>query len=150
MYRTTHRIDDIRPGVAVVIFDEKKRVLLQKRADVGLWGIPSGHVEPGESVAEAAIREVKEEANLTVQLRKIVGIYSDPASQLFIYPSGKAIHFITTCFLAEIIGGELKYNHSESLDIQFFHVNELPRELLTMHPRWLEDALADNEAAFIR
>jgi 8-oxo-dGTP pyrophosphatase MutT (NUDIX family) len=55
----TH-IDDIKAGVAIVILDDQKRVLLQKRAEVGLWGIPSGHIEVGETVASAAIREDKE------------------------------------------------------------------------------------------
>ncbi len=97
-------IDDVRPGVAVVILDEKKRVLLQKRADVGLWGLPSGHVEKGETVAEAAIREMKEEANLEIRIVKLIGVYSEPESQVFAYPNGKVVHFITICFLAEVVG----------------------------------------------
>ncbi len=57
------RIDDLKVGVAVIILNEEKQVLLQKRSDVGLWGISSGHIEIGETVSEAAIREVKEETN---------------------------------------------------------------------------------------
>ncbi|WP_332698152.1 NUDIX domain-containing protein [Halalkalibacter lacteus] len=143
-------IDDIRAGVAIVILDEEKRVLLQKRADVGLWGIPSGHVEVGETVADAAIREVKEETNLDIRLIKLIGVYSDPSSQVFTYPTGKVVHFITTCFSAEIKGGELRCNSSESLDVQFFKQDVLPQDLLKMHPRWLTDALENKEAAFIR
>lgn len=144
------RIDELRAGVAVIILDEKNQVLLQKRADVGLWGIPSGHVEIGETVSEAAIREVKEETNLDVKIKKLIGVYSDRNSQVFTYPNGKIVHFITTCFLAEITGGELKVNSDESLDIKFFGQQNLPHDLLKMHPRWLKDALAKNETAFIR
>lgn len=144
------RIDELRAGVAVIILNEENQVLLQKRADVGLWGIPSGHVEIGETVAAAAIREVKEETNLDVKITKLVGVYSDPDSQVFAYPNGKIVHFITTCFLAEIIGGELICNSSESLAIEFFDPKNLPTDLLKMHPYWLADALAEKESAFIR
>lgn len=143
-------IDELKAGVAVIILDEENQVLLQKRADVGLWGIPSGHVEIGETVSEAAIREVKEETNLDVKIKKLIGVYSDPNSQVFFYPNGKVVHFITTCFLAEITGGELKCNSDESLDIKFFGQQNLPHDLLKMHPRWLKDALAKKEMAFIR
>lgn len=144
------KIDELKAGVAVVILNEQKQVLLQKRADVQLWGIPSGHVEIGETVAEAAIREVKEETNLEVKITKLIGVYSDPDSQVFAYPKGQTVHFITTCFLAEITGGTLQCNSSESVDVKFFKAQELPVDLLKMHPEWLNDALAMNEAAFIR
>ncbi|WP_338752767.1 NUDIX domain-containing protein [Bacillus sp. FJAT-52991] len=140
----------VYPGVAMVVFNEKKQVLLQKRADVGLWGLPSGHVEPGETVAEAAIREIHEETNLHIRIKKLIGVYSEPSSQIFAYPDGRTVHFITTCFLAEIIGGELRYYSDESLDVKFFEIDQLPADLLPMHPRWLDDALANEEKAFIR
>ena len=144
------KIDELGAGVAVIIFNEKNQVLLQKRADVGLWGIPSGHIEIGETVSEAAIREIKEETDLDIKIKKLIGVYSDPNSQVFEYPNGQVVHFITTCFLAEITGGELKCNSDESLEIKFFDQQNLPQNLLKMHPRWLEDALADQELAFIR
>jgi len=144
------KIDELRSGVAILIFDEENRVLLQKRSDVGKWGIPSGHVEIGETVSEAAVREVKEETDLDIRITKLIGVYSDPDSQVFSYPNGKVVHFITTCFLAEIIAGEPRCNSTESLAIQFFEQNNLPSNLLKMHPRWLEDGLTKNESAFIR
>ncbi|PLR87017.1 NUDIX domain-containing protein [Bacillus sp. V33-4] len=144
------RIDEIHPGIAVIILDEENRVLLQKRADVGLWGIPSGHVEPGETVTEAAVREVQEETNLQISIKKLIGVYSDPASQVFQYTDGKNVHFVTTCFLAEIVGGKLQCNSPESLAVQFFHKDALPADLIKMHPRWLDDALANVESSFIR
>ncbi len=144
------KIEAVKAGIAVIIFNEKNQVLLQKRKDVGLWGIPSGHIEIGETVSEAAIREVKEETNLDIRIRKLIGVYSDPHSQVFSYPNGQMIHFITTCFLAEIIGGELMCNAKESLKLKFFNYQHLPYNLLKMHPKWLDDALANREMAFIR
>lgn len=144
------RIDDLKAGVAVIILNEKKQVLLQKRSDVKLWSIPSGHIEIGETVSEAAIREVKEETNLDVKIKKLIGVYSDPDSQVFAYPNGRVVHFITTCFLVEITGGNLRCNSSESLEIKFFETQNLPKNLLKMHPQWLKDALDERELAFIR
>ena len=77
------RIDDLKAGVAVIILNEENQVLLQKRSDVGLWGIPSGHIEIGETVSEAAIREIKEETNLDIRIKKLIGVYSEPDSQVF-------------------------------------------------------------------
>ncbi|MCM3617647.1 NUDIX domain-containing protein [Sutcliffiella horikoshii] len=143
-------IDELKAGVAVIILNGEKQVLLQKRADVKLWCIPSGHIEIGETVSEAAIREVKEETNLDIKIKKLIGVYSEPNSQVFAYPNGKVVHFITTCFLAEITGGELRCNSDESLEIKFFDSENLPKDLLNMHPLWLKDALANSESAFIR
>lgn len=140
----------IHPAVAVIIFDDQRRVFLQKRADVGLWGIPSGHVEPGETVEQAAKREVFEETGYHIRIEKLIGVYSDPASQVFHYPDGKVVHFITTYFLGKISGGNLNVDPAESLDVAFFSVHEMPKDLLTMHPMWLEDALSSEQKAFIR
>src|SRR5690625_6697036 len=85
------------------------------------------------------MREVKEETNLDIRIEKLIGVYSDPDSQVFNYPNGKVVHFITTCFLAEITGGELKCNSDESLEIKFFGRDNLPEDLLTMHPQRSEE-----------
>lgn len=144
------KIDSIRPGVAVIIFDECNRVLLQKRADVNLWGIPSGHVEPGETVTQAATREVWEETGLDVSVIRLIGVYSEPDSQVFDYPDGRCVHFVTVCFEARVKGGELKPQCSETLELCYFSPDKLPDNLLFMHPRWLEDALARQEIPFVR
>jgi hypothetical protein len=83
-------------------------------------------------------------------LTRLIGIYSDPQSQTFHYPDGRNIHFVTTCFEAEIIGGELSTNCSETLDLRYFPHTELPSNLLPMHPQWLEDALDKENKPFIR
>ena len=69
----------IRPGVAAVIFTND-RVLLQRRDDTGHWGLPGGAVEPGESVRQALIREVREETGLEVEPLRLIGVYSDTPS----------------------------------------------------------------------
>lgn len=142
--------DHIKAGVAGIILDQNRRVLLMKRADNGLWGIPSGHVEPGETVEEAIIREIQEETGLVVTVARLIGVYSDPESQVFAYPNGEVSHFITTCFECKIVGGRLNKHNDETLDVDYFAFDGLPEELLPMHPNWLKDALAEKKTSYIR
>ncbi|WP_284057897.1 HAD-IIA family hydrolase [Thermalbibacter longus] len=140
----------VAPGVAAVVLDGDGRVLLVKRADNGRWGLPMGQVERGETVAEAVARELREEVGLEVRVLRLVGVYSEPASQVFVYPSGEAVQFVTCCLLCEISGGALRADDAEILDAAFFPPDALPDDLLSMHPRWLADALAGQTAAFVR
>ncbi len=54
------------------------RVLLIRHSWYGVWCLPGGTVEPGESVAEAAVREAREETGLEVELTRLVGVFSLP------------------------------------------------------------------------
>lgn len=130
-------------GVAAVVFDGAGKVLLGRRADNKLWGLPSGRVEPGETVEEAIIRELKEEIGLEAEITRFVGVYSDPASQTFAYPTGEVVQFVTSCFACRMVGGLLRADGVEVLEAKFFEVEELPDQLLPMHPTWLTDALVN-------
>ncbi|SRR6266704_1975788 len=67
------------PGVyAKVVVIDAGRILLVQREDFKTWGLPGGHVEDGESVAQAAVREVLEETGFEVELTRLVGIYIRP------------------------------------------------------------------------
>lgn len=140
----------VEAGVVAVVFDAHGRVLLVRRSDNGLWGLPSGHVEAGETVAAAVVREMREEAGLDVEVLRLIGVYSDPVSQVFAYPSGRVSHFVTTCFACRVVGGDLRSDGVEALEAAFFEPDRLPAALLPMHPRWLTDALAGQAAAFVR
>ncbi len=140
----------VEPGVAGVVFNDKGEVLLMKRADNGLWGIPSGHIEPAEKVEHAIIREIFEETGLEVEVQRLIGVYSDPASQIIRYPDLKICHFITTCFECKMKGGILKKTGEETLNAGFFDPQKLPTPLMPMHPQWLSDALSHCEKSYIR
>lgn len=140
----------VAAGVAAVVFDSAGRVLLGRRLDNGLWGLPSGHVETGETIEEAVVREVREETDLTVKATKLVGVYSDPGSQAFTYPGGEVVQFVTSCFRCEIVHGSPRADGEETSEVAFFAAEDLPEDLLPMHPQWLSDALSTDATTFVR
>ena len=139
----------IRPGVSAVIL-RPEGVLLQKRDDNGLWGLPGGSVEPGESVAEAVVREVREETGLEVEPVRLIGVYSSPAHhQIVTYPDGNVIHYVSSAFECRITGGEIACG-PESLACEWFPPDQLPPSLMPIARIRITDALAGEVRAFIR
>ena len=143
------RAGEIRPGVAAIIQDGDGQILLQQRSDNGLWGLPGGSVEIGESVRDAILREVREETGLTVEVIRLVGVYSDPRIQIVRYPDGNVVHYISTFFACRILGGTLQ-TCDETLALKFFDPAHLPDDLVPMHRIRIQDALANRPTAFIR
>lgn len=139
----------LRPGVSAIILGAEG-VLLQRRSDNGLWGLPGGSVEPGESVSEAIIREVREETGLEVAPTRLVGVYSAPAlGQVVTYPDGNVIHYVSASLECRIVGGTLACGE-ESLELRWFDPRQLPAEVVPMHRVRVEDALAGRVEAFVR
>jgi ADP-ribose pyrophosphatase YjhB (NUDIX family) len=143
------RPTQIRPGVAAIIQDATGQILLQRRSDNGLWGLPGGSVEIGESVRDAIVREVREETGLTVEVVRLIGVYSDPKLQTVRYPDGNVVHYISTLYACRIQVGSLQTG-DETLDVNFFDPAHLPDDLLPMHRIRIQDAMANSPAAFIR
>ncbi|MFA8439762.1 HAD-IIA family hydrolase [Pueribacillus sp. YX66] len=133
--------NEVKAAVTAVIFNRVGDVLLIQRKDNQLWGLPTGHVEVGESVEQAVVREVLEETGLHVTVKRMIGVYSDPETQTLIYSDGRVTQFVTTCFECEVIDGILTKQTEESVDAAFFHPNELPTDLLHMHSSRINDAI---------
>jgi 8-oxo-dGTP pyrophosphatase MutT (NUDIX family) len=139
----------IRPGVAAVIFDDG-RILLQRRDDTGRWGLPGGGVEPGESVRQALIREVREETGLVVEPLRLIGVYSDPAHhQIVTYPDGNVVHYVSSVFECTVRAGHLTCGE-ESLELDWFDPERLPEDVMLISTIRIRDALAGQVGAFVR
>lgn len=140
----------IRPGVSAVIVDARGRVLLQRRTDNGRWGLPGGAVEYGESVLQALQREVHEETGLTVTVRRLIGVYSQPdLGQVVTYPDGNVIHFVSLCFECAPEPGVLALS-DETSGLGWFDPHALPAEILPQHRVRVADALARLAAPAVR
>ena len=131
----------IRLGVGVLVRDETGRILLEKRSDCGLWGLPGGRVEPGESVEAAAVREVREETGLTVAVTGLVGVYSEPADRIVTFPdNGDVRHLVDVMVEARVCSGSLRASE-ESEAVAFFAPEGLPGDLVPPARRPIEDSL---------
>ncbi len=62
-------------GVAVAVFNEQGQILLQQRRN-GIWGVPGGFVELGESTEEAGRREVFEETGIEIGTLQLISVFS--------------------------------------------------------------------------
>lgn len=137
-------------GCSAVIFDAtQQKILLTRRDDNGHWCLPGGHMEVGESAAEACTREVLEETGLQVHIVHLIGIYSNPHI-LYIYPAGQRIQPLNLCFEAEPVGGELELS-DETTASGYFSLDELQTlDLMESHHERIIDAFSRQSAAFVK
>ncbi len=106
-------------------------ILLQQREDFEVWCLPGGHAEPGESLAETAVREAREETGLEATITGLVGCYTRTGA----HPT---IH--TNCFRAVCDSGTLMAQPGEVLDLRWFHFDDLPADMFWWHRQQIADA----------
>lgn len=138
------------PAAAAIIRDTAGRVLLIRRGDDRGWSLPGGVMEPGETIAACLLREVWEETGLDVEPLRLVGIYSNPAKLRFAYANGDQVHFVSATFECHVVGGSLRPDGEESLEVAYFAPDALPPDLVCDHGQRIRDALAEREAAVFR
>ena len=120
---------EIAVNVAVL---QDNKILLTKRDDFETWILPGGGVEDGESIAQAAIRETKEETGLDVELTKLVGIYSR---------LGNFLNGHIVLFVGRQIGGEIKCQPGETIAVEWFPFDQIPSPLSLGHRRRIQDVI---------
>lgn len=107
------------PAAGVIIFNESGQILLVRRGhspQQGRWSVPGGHLEPGESAADAAIREALEETGLQVRIeREVLNVR---------IPAGGGRQFDVHDFAATVIGGSLTPG-DDATDAGWFSPHEL-------------------------
>ena len=123
------------PMVTVdAIIEQDGKILLIKRKDepfAGAWALPGGFVEYNESTEDAIIREAKEETNLDIAIKTLLGVYSKPGRD----PRG---HVISICYLASATGEEK--GGTDASDAKFFSPVEIRGKNLAFdHGKILED-----------
>ena len=132
------------PGGRIVLEDRAGRVLLQKRSDFGIWGLPAGSPEMGESARTSIKREVFEETGLVVSRLNCFGYSSNPAYETVRYPNGDLIHCYSLLYYTTEWTGELIESNNESIELGFFPTDNLPemvrnmRRTVTMYLQYKE------------
>jgi phosphoheptose isomerase len=132
----------LRVNAAVLLRDREGRILLERRADCGLWGVPGGRIEPGESVAAAARREMREETGLDIRVTRLLGVYSGPEDRIVSFPDN-VVQVIDVLVEGEVVSGELVLS-AESEAMEFFAPSALPPASAIIPParRLLEDVVS--------
>jgi 8-oxo-dGTP pyrophosphatase MutT (NUDIX family) len=140
----------IRTGCSAVIFSpDREKVLLTRRTDNGLWCLPGGGIDPGESAAETCAREVLEETGLRARVTRLIGVYSSP-DWLVEYPDGNRVQLVALSFEAALEGGELTTT-SEVSEYGYFSLAEISElDLMLNHQQRILDAFAGQPEAFVR
>lgn len=125
------------------------RVLLQRRTDFDVWGLPGGVLELDEDIEQCARRELREETGLTAGPLRLVGVYTDPRYDV-VYPNGDQVQQFTICFSGSVSGGEMAVDGTETR-AQRFYAWPLPADLplLPWYRAMLADVAAGGPPAFL-
>ena len=144
------KLAKISIGCSAVIFDDaRQRILLTRRTDNGRWCLPGGATEPGESVEETCVREIREETGLDIRVRKLIGVYSSPHF-IIEYADGNRRQLVALSFEAEVVGGQLGLS-DETTEYGYFTPTEMETmDLMEHHRDRVADALANQERTFVR
>ena len=112
-------------GATTLVFNDKKELLLNLRADTNTWGIPGGSMELYETIEETAIRELKEETGISADKLELVTVLSGK-DFYFEYPNGDKMCTVIILFKVLNYNGEIKVSDNESKSLKFFPLTNLP------------------------
>ena len=106
------------------ILSQSGKILLQKRADKGTWGLPGGALELGESALEALVREFYEETGVEVRVEKLLNVYTKYSDS---YPNGDEAQVLTILYL---VSSETSisinfFTSDETLELGFFDHSDI-------------------------
>ncbi|MFN3921105.1 MAG: inositol monophosphatase family protein [Caldimicrobium sp.] len=121
------------PAVDIIIEYNDGIVLIERKNPPLGWALPGGFIEYGESAEEAAIREAKEETNLDIKIKRLLGCYSDPNRD-------PRFHTLSIVFVAE--GWGRLEGKDDAKEGRVFKTNEIPWDSLAFdHSKILKDYL---------
>jgi ADP-ribose pyrophosphatase YjhB (NUDIX family) len=120
------------PGTRIIIENARGEILLQKRSDFRIWGLPGGMAEPGEGFLTVIKREVLEETGLIIENAQPFGFGCNPDLETIRFSNGDESQFFVLNFYTKTFSGELKIMDDESLALEWFAMDRLPHMLPNM------------------
>jgi 8-oxo-dGTP diphosphatase len=127
-----------RVGVFAVI-ERGGEYLLARRRDIGLWNLPGGGLEVGETVEEGLAREVWEEIGVTIRVVRLVGVYSKPQK-----------NEVVLTFLCKLTGEQEPGVSEEVSEVGWFRPDQAPDDTLPKHRQRVTDAALGQREAILR
>ncbi|MFI7119677.1 NUDIX hydrolase [Amycolatopsis sp. NPDC049868] len=124
------KANSIAVAVSAFIQDDEGRILMIRRTDNDLYSIPGGQLELGETLSEAAVREVREETGIECEVTGVIGLYSNP-NHVIAYDDGEVRQEFSICFRAKLLGGNLRISN-ESREVLWVSRDALAQ--LKTHP----------------
>ena len=127
-----------KTSTAIIPYSGNKILLIKRNTKpfVGYWALPGGRMDPGETIEQTIVREVKEETGLDTVIVSKVGEYVEKGIK-----DDVDYEYYPTCFVVKPVGGEIKKQDSEIQEIKLFSLNELPKPLAFEHDLMIKDYL---------
>jgi len=114
------------PGVGAVVLGSKGVLLVRRDKDPGkgLWSIPGGGVEVGETQAEAVVREVQEETGIECEVIELIS-----TDDVILHDADGRVefHYLLNHYLTRAVGGEISQESPEA-EVRWFNLDDLPEE----------------------
>jgi 8-oxo-dGTP pyrophosphatase MutT (NUDIX family) len=145
----------LMPSVSNAVLDPDDRLLLVRHTHHGMWGTPGGAMEPGETPAQAAARELFEETRLSLTPEALVGVTGGP-DHVIRYPNGDETAYVTTIFAVRWDGQPIRPDGTEVDAYRWVAPEErddVPMDGLTRRNvaiifRWLDQPPGQRSARF--
>jgi len=115
-------------GAGVLVENERGELLMELRADNHCWGTVGGAVELGESVEDAAKREMLEETGLIADELELFAVFSGEETH-YTYPNGDEVHVIDIVYICRKYHGTLTPQAGEVDELRFFPIDRVPENI---------------------
>jgi ADP-ribose pyrophosphatase YjhB (NUDIX family) len=132
------------PSVNVVVVNDAGEILMIRRTDNDNWAVPGGAIDLGESVAQAAVRETREESGIECEITGLVGIYSDPKHVLLYTSNGEVRQEFSIVLTARPLSGQPTPS-SESSEVRWVPASEVREYIMDRSMRIRIDDYLDRK-----